>query len=228
MVNEYLNDNQITVKEHLQQLKKLIMHVGIISISLFMLLFMLSKIIINYIIIEFGLILNVLSPFDLLKTQIKVSLTLMLVLMLPVLLFYLHKYLSDIIKNKSIINYMIISLILALSGFVFGVMVFARITLYYFNINNANINNVWGVLQTMSIIFNSGLMFAVILQSIIIVPLLVKWQLIEKRTLQKSRKYVIMILLVLSAIMTTPDPFTQVLMSIPMYVCYETGILLCS
>lgn len=228
MVNEYSQEhsNECTVKEHLQQIKTLMLHISIISVSLFLVLFMFSNIAINYITIEFGLVLNSLAPLDVIQTQFKVAFTLMLVLMLPVLLFYLHRYLQDIITDKSIINYSIMSLILALSGFVFGVMVFARLTLYFFSVNS--ISNVWGILPTMSLILNSGLMFAIILQTIIIVPLLVKWRLIQKQSLKNARRYVILILLLVSAIFTTPDPFTQVLMSIPMYVCYEAGILMCS
>lgn len=64
-------------------------------------------------------------------------------------------------------------------------------------------------------------------QTPIIVFLSAKLGLVKKETLLSSRKYVIVLLLIVAAILTpTPDAITQIALAIPLLVLWEIGILL--
>jgi len=51
--------------------------------------------------------------------------------------------------------------------------------------------------------------------------------LVKRSWLAKQRRYVVLVVFVLGAIITpTPDPFNQTLVAVPMYLLFELGLLL--
>ena len=50
--------------------------------------------------------------------------------------------------------------------------------------------------------------------------------LISSRFLAKGRRYAIILILVVGAIITPPDIFTQVLLAVPIYLLYEISIII--
>ena len=56
--------------------------------------------------------------------------------------------------------------------------------------------------------------------------LLVKFGILSRETLKKNRKYAIVIIFIISAILTPPDVLSQILLAIPLIAMYEISILL--
>jgi sec-independent protein translocase protein TatC len=56
--------------------------------------------------------------------------------------------------------------------------------------------------------------------------LLVRTGLVKRETLAKNRGYVILGIFIVAAFLTPPDPISQTLMAIPMYLLYEAGVLM--
>ena len=57
--------------------------------------------------------------------------------------------------------------------------------------------------------------------------LLIYMDLVELKTLQSYRRYVIVLAFVIAAVLTpTPDPLTQTLMAFPIIILYELGLFL--
>ena len=71
-----------------------------------------------------------------------------------------------------------------------------------------------------------ALAFGVSFQMPLAVFLLGRLNLVSLETLRKVRKYVVLGIVIFSAVITPPDVVSQILMSIPMYCLYELGILL--
>jgi sec-independent protein translocase protein TatC len=55
---------------------------------------------------------------------------------------------------------------------------------------------------------------------------LAKTGLVSSAFLKKYRKHSIILILALSAIITPPDVFSQILVSLPLFVLYEIGIVI--
>lgn len=67
-----------------------------------------------------------------------------------------------------------------------------------------------------------GLMF----ELPVVIYFLSKMGLVTKRDLKKARKYALIAVLIISALITpTTDPFTMLLVTLPLYLLYEAGIL---
>ena len=73
----------------------------------------------------------------------------------------------------------------------------------------------------MTLIFAFGICF----QLPIVLTLLARIELINTGHLAKGRRYAIVIILALAALLTPPDPISQIGLALPMYALYELSIL---
>jgi sec-independent protein translocase protein TatC len=72
----------------------------------------------------------------------------------------------------------------------------------------------------MTLIFAFGICF----QLPIVLTLLARIELVNSTQLGKGRRYAIVIILALAALLTPPDPISQIGLSLPMYALYELSI----
>lgn len=74
---------------------------------------------------------------------------------------------------------------------------------------------------------NLLLAFGLVFETPVLVFLLIYMDLVELKTLQSYRRYIIVLAFVVAAILTpTPDPMTQTLMALPIIILYELGLFL--
>ena len=73
----------------------------------------------------------------------------------------------------------------------------------------------------MRLIFAFGISF----QLPILLNLLAKIGVVNSNYLKKTRRYVIVIIFTVAAILTPPDPITQIGLGIPLLILYELSIL---
>lgn len=76
---------------------------------------------------------------------------------------------------------------------------------------------------SMHLIIAFGLSF----QLPVVLVLLVRGGLMTLETLKRGRRYAIVIIVAIAAVITPPDVFSQIALSVPLYMLYEVSILLC-
>jgi sec-independent protein translocase protein TatC len=132
--------------------------------------------------------------------------------------------LNEISATKGIVFY--VSL-LFFSGIIFGYFVVAPLSVQFFGSyqiskeiqNNFTVSSYMGTI--FSTIFYTGLLFLLPIVSY----LLTRIGLITPAFLRKYRKHAIVAVLILAAIITPPDVVSQIIVSIPIVILYEIGIL---
>lgn len=67
--------------------------------------------------------------------------------------------------------------------------------------------------------------FGLAFQLPVVIALLSRAQVVDAAGLRKGRKYAILGIFVVAAVMTPPDPFSQFILGIPLILLYEMGIL---
>jgi sec-independent protein translocase protein TatC len=72
------------------------------------------------------------------------------------------------------------------------------------------------------LVFGSGLLF----QLPVVIYFLTKMGIVSPEFLRKYRKHSIIIILIVAAIVTPPDPLSQMLITIPLYLLFEISILI--
>lgn len=113
-------------------------------------------------------------------------------------------------------------------GVTFGYLVLTPLALQFFAqfviseqiANEFDISRYFSMVLTWS--FGAGALF----ELPVVVFFLAKVGLVTAQMLRKARKYALIVILVLAAILTPPDPLSQIIMAIPLLVLYEISIVL--
>lgn len=118
--------------------------------------------------------------------------------------------------------------LLFMLGVLFGYFVIAPISVRFFasyEISNTlqNLFDLSSYISTVTmIVLGSGLLF----QLPVIVYFLTKAGIVSSGLMKKYRKHAIIVILALGAVITPPDPFSQILIALPLMLLYQLSILI--
>jgi sec-independent protein translocase protein TatC len=153
------------------------------------------------------------------------------ILAFPYILYELWKFISPALyekEKKGAIGFIVISSVLFFLGVLFGYFVIVPLSINFvetFSVsdvvkNEFNLDSYIGMIKTS--VIAAGLFF----ELPIIIYFLTKLGLVTPNFLRKYRKYAIVILLIVAAIVTPPDVVSQITVAIPMLIIYELSIFL--
>ena len=80
----------------------------------------------------------------------------------------------------------------------------------------------------MSMFFSMVLLIGIAFEFPTVVLVLNRLGVLSREVLKKGRRYAVVVVLVLAALITPSDPFSMFVLAIPLYFLYEFSILLCS
>lgn len=113
-------------------------------------------------------------------------------------------------------------------GVLFGYYLISPISVRFFATYeiSASLQNEWDLSSYIStvtmIVLGSGLLF----QLPVVVYFLTKAGLVSSSLMKKYRKHAIIVILILGAFITPPDPFSQVLIALPLMTLYQLSIFI--
>lgn len=119
------------------------------------------------------------------------------------------------------------SSILFFCGVAFGYYIVAPLTVQFFGNYqmDEDIKNMFTITSYLSVVVTSTFFSGLFFQLPIISYMLSKIGLLTPEFLKKFRKHAIVVLLILSAIITPPDIISQVIVTLPLMLLYEIGIV---
>ena len=164
-------------------------------------------------------------------THMNISVIAGIILATPYIIWEIWKFLVPALKpeeKKNISRIVIISTLLFFVGILFSYYMIVPLTIDFFATyrvsesveNQISINSF--ISSISSITIATGLVF----ELPIFIYFLTKIGLVTPSYLKGLRKYAVIIVLSLAAILTPPDVFSQLLVSIPLYVLFEISILI--
>jgi sec-independent protein translocase protein TatC len=115
-----------------------------------------------------------------------------------------------------------------LLGISFGYFVLCPMSIWFFSnytISDmiSNEFDITSYVQTIvALVFGSGVLF----QLPVVIYFLSRMGLVTPQFLRKYRKHAAVIILIVAAIITPPDPLSQTIISLPLYVLYEVSIFI--
>lgn len=176
--------------------------------------------------------LQSLAPADGLTSYIKIALIAGLILSSPWVFYQIWMFIAAGLyphEKKYVQTAIPFSTVLFVSGALFFLLYVAPWTLKFFIVFNKGalgINSNFTFTDYISFITMLMLVFGVAFQTPIAIFILTKTGLVTIQALGKSRKFVILIIFIVAAIVTPPDVVSQVTLAIPLYALFELGILL--
>jgi len=227
------DDSSMTVVEHLDEMRSRVIWV-LLSIIIFTIIgFVFSDQIVNFInkpFLETGKKLNVFKLTGGFIIKLKASVGTALVISLPLILFQIWRFISPAI-DKSNRMFARMSLLFAVvlfysgAAFVFFLLMPFAITMLLDFIPPEMISTI-GADDYLSFIFLFSIAMGVLFELPIIILVLTKIGIITPLFLITKRKYAIVAIWVIAALITPADPLSQILVAVPLMFLYEISILL--
>ena len=135
-------------------------------------------------------------------------------------------------EKKALLPYLIVTPVLFLVGGMLVYYLIMPLAIKFFltfetssQINNLPIQLEAKVNEYLSLIMRLIFAFGISFQLPVLLSLLAKVGFVDSEYLKKRRKYVIVIIFAVAAILTPPDPITQIGLGIPLLILYELSIL---
>jgi sec-independent protein translocase protein TatC len=112
-------------------------------------------------------------------------------------------------------------------GILFGYYVVAPLSIQFFGSYqiSSKIENIFTINSYMSTILSTVFYCGLFFLLPVVTYLLTKIGLFDSVFLKKYRKHAIVVILILAAIITPPDVISQIIVSIPVLILYEIGII---
>jgi len=176
--------------------------------------------------------LQVLKVTSMFMIKIYISLIIGLMFSIPVILYQVWKFISPAIDKK--LNFITLVMFMMSTVFFIGGAYFSYKTIIPVSISfftsltsksvpvdyNITLENY--LIYVIWMVFVGGLIFQLPIISIIFKRL----GLIDHHLLRRGRRYSFLGIFIFAAILTPPDPFSQLLFSVPLIILYEVSIVI--
>ena len=168
-------------------------------------------------------------------TYLKVAFFAAIFITSPIILTQIWKFVAPgLYKNekKALLPYLIATPTLFLLGGMLVYYLIMPLAIKFFlsfettiNITSLPIQLEAKVNEYLSLIMRLIFAFGISFQLPVLLSLLARVGFVDSEYLKKRRKYVVVIIFILAAILTPPDPITQIGLGIPLLILYELSIL---
>jgi len=161
--------------------------------------------------------------------QFKLSLMAGLVVSMPVILWELWRFVAPALKPaERRLAYGVVptAVILFFAGVVFAYFTVLQVIVRFLLMFGGEVEAMLSIEQYISFLLTFLVPFGIIFELPVIVFFMVRvgWLTVEGMT--KNRKYALLISFVAAAVLTpSPDPISQTMMAVPVFLLYEVGIL---
>jgi sec-independent protein translocase protein TatC len=225
-------DKELSLVQHLGELRDRLMVASIAVVVTTTICFVFATDIIRILLIPAGVDhLIALSPTENFTTYMRVSLFTGIALSMPVILYEVYAYIDPALHpNERRFALMAGPFVLAL--FVVGMLFCYYLLLpsslnFLVNFGSPVIVNQLRASEYLSFVTTFILGLGLVFEMPVLIYALVRVHVLKRDWLAKQRRYVIVLVMVVGAIITpTPDPFNQLLVAIPMYLLFELGLFL--
>jgi len=168
-------------------------------------------------------------------TYLKVSFFAAMFVASPIILTQIWKFIAPgLYKNekKTLLPYLIATPVLFLLGGMLVYYLIMPLAIKFFlsfettsQVTNLPIQLEAKVNEYLSLIMRLIFAFGISFQLPVLLSLLARVGFVDSNYLKKRRKYVVVIIFAVAAVLTPPDPITQIGLGIPLLILYELSIL---
>ena len=230
-----LNKN-MTFIEHLEELRWVLLRVIVLNLILMCIAFIYSNKIQDILILPINNLdlsnfylqdIKITSPF---MAKVIISLFSAVIASFPYVVFEIYRFIYPAISDISkifLIFIFIFSNILFLFGCFFGYTYLLPVSISFFvRLIDQNVTfapeRVGYIFYSFWLIVVSGFIYQLPVISLI----LTKLKIINYEFLKQMRSYSIILFLILGALLSPPDPLSQLLIALPLYILYELSIVI--
>jgi len=175
------------------------------------------------------------APQEFFFTQIKVAMFGAMVIAFPVIATQIYKFVAPgLYKNErsAFLPFLVASPLLFLLGAAMVYFLFTPMVMWFFlsmqqlpEDGQVSIQLLPKVSEYLGLIMTLILSFGLVFQLPVVTSLLIRVDILSSKTLAEKRKYAWVIAFVVAAVLTPPDPISQIGLAVPTILLYEIAIL---
>lgn len=229
-----MNPKELTVIEHIEELRKRLMICAIFLILALIVGFYLAEPIIRH--IQYSeeakqLTLNAFNVGDPLTVYLEITFIVALVITSPIILYQLWAFITPGLhetERKATLKYIPYAFLLFLAGLAFGYYVlFPNVMSFMMNLSERlDIQQTIGINEYFSFLFKLVVPFGLIFQLPVVMLFLARLGILNPQLMVKFRKYSYFVLFVLAVLLAPPDLISYILISVPLFILYELSIVI--
>jgi sec-independent protein translocase protein TatC len=243
---EEVDASQAPLVEHLVELRKRLMWAIGAFFAAFLLCFAFAKQLFVLLVLPFkwavkwaGLPMEKVeliytAPQEFFFTQIKVAMFGGMVLAFPVIANQVYKFVAPGLyrdERRAFLPFLFASPLLFLSGAALVYFFFTPMVMWFFlamqqSGDGIQISLLPKVSEYLSLIMTLIFSFGLVFQLPVVTTLLARAGLVTQQGLKDKRKYAIVVAFVVAAVLTPPDPLSQIGLAVPALLLYEVSIIL--
>ena len=230
------NDTNLTLTQHLEELRKRLIYSLIALLIGFVIAWPFSKFLFDVLMQP---VLNVLpeesrnlhftNPVEPFFTYLKVAFVSGFFISVPIVFYHIWKFISPALyknEKKFVIPFSVAGSFFFIGGAFFGYFIVFPIGFnFLINFAGDNILPVLTIKEYLSLSTSLLFAFGIIFELPVFIFLLIISNIVSIKRIQKFRRYAYFLTFVIGAMLTPPDVITQIMMAIPMCLLYELGIL---
>jgi len=227
-----MKDEKLTVVGHLNELRKRIIYILIAVLITTAISYYFKDDILNFMTKESNIgKLVFIKPTEAFFVIIKVSLLAGIIGAMPFILFQIWKYVSIALKKnerKYLIYFGPLSYILFFCGAAFAFKAVLPLGIkFLLSFSQYNITPMITLNGYISFLSRMIMAFGLMFELPLVVLFLSKLGIVNPNMLKKGRKYAIVIIFIVAALLTPPDVVSQIMLAIPILILYEISIRIC-
>ena len=172
--------------------------------------------------------LQAIAPTEIFFTYIKCALLAGFVLTLPVTFYQLWAFIAPGLydnERKAVLPFVFFSTVLFASGAIFGYSMVFPIVFQFFNSwDNEWVVSAWTMKEVFSLTTRLFLAFGVAFELPLFVFFLSITGIVSAKQLFSATPYAVLIVFIVGAMLTPPDPVSQIFLAVPLIVLYLAGV----
>jgi sec-independent protein translocase protein TatC len=217
--------------EHLDELRKRLIYIAIAILIATIGCYLFIDQILAFLTMPAGdLELIYTTPAEAFMSQIRLSLISGVIVAMPFLIYQVLAFVLPGLhrsEKKSLLLMVFSMIFLFMLGLSFGYFVVFPYALFFFlGFAREGLTALFSINSYISFVFSFLIAFGLAFQAPLIFWFLGYLGLVSSEFLKRNAKYALLILAIISAVITPPDVFSQIMMLIPLYILYQMGILL--
>ena len=223
----------MTIIDHIEEFRRRVIFILIFIFALSFIAFFASDHLIRFVDSNMpeNVELIVTTPLEIVLARIGLSIFVSILVSIPFIIYQIAKFVKPAFseKEKKYMWAIPLSLFLFVFGFSSAFLFIVKFGMNFLASNAASlgIRTLWSLNDTIFFIFSLSFIFGLCFQLPLVVLILNKIGLASHTSLKRYRKYVYVFIFILGAVVTpTVDPFTQIVISVPLIVLYEISLLL--
>ncbi|MCR5108408.1 MAG: twin-arginine translocase subunit TatC [Lachnospiraceae bacterium] len=161
--------------------------------------------------------------------RIKCSIILGIIITSPVVLILIWRFIRPALYESEVRLFRVLffaSLALFIAGIVFCYLIVYSLALDFFLVAGEGVATPYfSIDRYLNFLLSFLFPFGVAFELPVVIYMLAKHGLVTHEQLASCRKYVILLIVIVSAILTPPDVVSQIMLSIPVYLLFEAGVM---